>query len=550
MINKTPGEIAEVQYAIATDEHLYDVTPNPRYLESLRDTGYDNYQAIADIVDNSVDAIVSMDSNPNPFIKILTKFSDKGKGRILIIDNGSGMVKETLIEALKLGSETHKERETELGFFGVGLNAATVSMGRGFKVITKHADDTYLTGIFDLDRAIKEESWKFVSIEESDDDDIKSFVKLTNDAPTGTIIEIYSLDRISNHQKSQFDEILLKTIGRVYRYFISENSNGNNSDGKIAFYLNDKRIRKIDQMGRELKGTKLLNENQPEQKYQFNIDGELIEVIVKYYYVDSEIETVYPSEKLNGRSNGFYVMRNERQIMEAERLDFSGIDKSSGHHTNFRAEILFDGKFDHIFKTNVMKNRIIMPQQLTDKMQSDVSNYVKYAKEEREKNAPINEDVDENVKKDVESIVNSKNKSLSTPTLLRDKKGNLIKKEEVITDAPEENDVKRDRKKEENPRKPKTKYKIDVDFVHNGESGSFYVPRHMGGGKYLLRINLDHGFYTEFEKLNRQGREFIINLLHSYALAAHSEIYSEDLDTIDELINTWSNFLRRDLKNN
>lgn len=102
--------------SIVTPENLYDVTPNPRYLESLRDTGYDNYQAINDIVDNSVDAILSTDDNPNPFIKILTKFSEKGKGKIIIVDNGTGMIKNRLIEALRLGSDTNKDRNEDLGF--------------------------------------------------------------------------------------------------------------------------------------------------------------------------------------------------------------------------------------------------------------------------------------------------------------------------------------------------------------------------------------------------------------------------------------------------
>lgn len=547
MTNNKSGEVAEQQYATTAAEHLYDVTPNPRYLESLRDTGYDNYQAISDIVDNSVDAIVRMENNVNPFIKVNTKFFDKGRGRITVIDNGIGMTKPTLIEALKLGSETNKERDIELGFFGVGLNAATVSMGRGFKVITKHADDVCLCGIFDLDKAIKEQSWKFVSIEEADDEHKKLFKKLTNDSPTGTIVEIYNLDRISNHNKSVFDESLLKTIGRIYRYFISEES----KDGGISFYVNEKKVRKIDPMGRELKGTKLLNDKQPDQKYQFVVNGETIDIIVRYYYVDSEIETVYPSEKLTARYNGFYVLRNERQIMDSERLDFVGIDKAGGHHSNFRAELLFDGKFDHIFKTNVMKNRIIMPQQLTDTMQPDVSNYVKFSKETRQKNEPPQEAVSDDVMKDVDSIVNKKNKSLTTPTLTRDKKGNLIKKEELVVDLPPKiNGDKKPRKKEENPRKPKSRYKIDVDFYNGTEQGSFFIPRHMGSGKYLIRINSDHGFYKEFETLTRQGREFIINILHSFALGAHSEIYTADLDTIDELINTWSSFLRRDLKNN
>lgn len=550
MENKISGVPAEEQYADTNSKHLYDVTPNPRFLESNREVGYDNYQAINDIVDNSVDAIMECEDNSNPFIKILTKFSDKGKGRIIIVDNGVGMVKERLIEAMRLGSNTEKDRNSELGFFGVGLKSAATSIGRGFKIITKHIDGDYLCGIFDLDRAIKEQSWKFVSVENANNEEIEYFNELTNNSISGTIVEIYNLDRISNHNKTVFDETLLKTICRVQRYFITENTNGGNSDGKISFYLNNKKIRKIDPMGREIKGTILLNENQKDQKYQFSVNGEDIEIIVRYFYVDSAIETEYPSEKLNGRTNGFYVLRNQRQIMEGERLDFIGIDKSSGHHANFRAELLYDGKYDHIFKTNVMKNRIVMPQQLTDKMQPDVTNYVKFARETRQKNEPISEDASEEVLKNAKSIEDTKNKSLTTPTLLRDKNGNLIKRaDDVVLDEPIESETKRPRKPEEKPRKPRTLHKINIDFIHNGETGSFFIARHLGGGKYLLRVNIDHEFYKEYEKLNRHGQAFMLNILHSYALAAHSEIYTENLDMIDELINTWSNFLRRDLKN-
>lgn len=550
MKNINSSASVEEQYTDTKSEHLYDVTPNPRFLESNREVGYDNYQAINDIIDNSVDALMECENNSNPFIKIYTKFSNTGKGKITIVDNGIGMINERLVEALRLGSNTNKDKNLNLGFFGVGLKSAATSIGRGFKITTKNINDTYLCAIFDLDKAYKEQSWKFVSIEDANNDEIEYFNELTDSAISGTIVEIYNLDRISNRTKTQFDEILLKTIAKIQRYFITDNTNGKNSDGKISFYLNDKKIRKIDPMGRELKGTKLLNAEQKDQKYEFVVNEETIEIIVRYFFVDTAIESTYPTEKLNARSCGFYVLRNQRQVMEGERLDFRGIDKSSGHHVQFRAELLYDGKYDHIFKTNVMKNRIVMPQALTDKMQSDVSNYANFAKENRIANEPLGDDASEEVLKNAKSIEEAKNKSLSTPTLIRDKNGNLIQKaQDIVLDEPEEPEIKRPRKQEDKPRKPKVLHKINIDFIHNSENGSFFIARHLGGGKYLIRINLDHEFYKDYEKLTRHGQGFILNILHSYALAAHSEIYSENLETIDELINTWSNFLRRNLKN-
>lgn len=545
MKNLNNGDVAEVQYATSTERHLVDATPNPRLLESLRDMGYDNRQAIEDIIDNSVDALVRSDVK-NPRINVITKFGADGRGRISIIDNGIGMTLETLNEALKLGSDTNKERNGELGYFGVGLNSASISMGRGFKVITKHADGDYLCGIFDLDIAIKEKSWKFVSIEKANPDEIKHFKALVGARSSGTVLEIYKLDRLSNRNKTAFDAIVLKSIAKTYRYYIT----GRNGISKIIFFLNDTKVTPIDPMGTDLKGTTVLNKSVLKQKYQFNVDGELAEIVVKYFYVDTALETEYPTEKLNGRNNGFYVMRNHRQIMEAERFDFK-IDKYSGWQSNFRAELIFDGKYDEIFKTNVMKNRIIIPQTLTDLMQPDVTEAIKYCKLEKKKTMPEStEELDEDVLKNTKSIVKQKNETKTTPTVLTDKNGNPIKKEKIegIDDEPEvEDKEKRERKKEEKKRKPKTYSKIDVDFVNFGEDSSFFFSHHQGNGKFLIRINVDHNFYREFARLDRQGQKFIIDLLHSFALASRQELYSDDLNQIDELVRTWSNFLRRDL---
>lgn len=541
----TSGEVAEVQYATATERHLVDATPNPRLLESLRDMGYDNYQAVLDIIDNSVDAVISS-TRKKPKIKINTKFGADGKGRITVIDNGIGMTAETLYQALKLGSETSKERNGELGYFGVGLNSASISLGRGFKIITKHADGDYVCGIFDLDIAIAEKSWKFVSIEDASPSEIKHFNTLTGNATTGTVLEIYKLDRISNRNKSQFDSILLKSIGKAYRYHLT----GKDKTKQISFSLNDKKVEAIDPMGKDLRGTVLLNSGVNKQKYQFAVDGNLVEIMVRFYYVDTGLETVIPSEKVSGRNNGFYVMRNHRQIMSAEKLGFS-IDKAGGHLANFRAELLFDGKFDEILKTNVMKSRVILPQSLIDLMKKDVSEAIKYCKSERKKLNPISEEeVSKEVLDDTKSIVKEKNDTKTTPTILTDKTGKPIKKETVEpVDEDESKEVKErtERKKETKPRNKKTYNKLEVEYVNFGEDSSFFNSHHQGNGKFLLRINLDHAFYGEFSRLDRQGRRFIIDLLHSFTLASRQEIYTDELREIEELIHTWSNFLRRDL---
>jgi len=88
--------------------------PNPaKLLDSLRSTGYDNYNAIMDIIDNCIDADAQ-----NIWINIGGKAD---KLIITIADDGKGMNYEILNQALKLGSETEKEINSDLGRLWVCL---------------------------------------------------------------------------------------------------------------------------------------------------------------------------------------------------------------------------------------------------------------------------------------------------------------------------------------------------------------------------------------------------------------------------------------------
>lgn len=92
-----------------SDGILSSNPPNAaKLIASLRHSGYDNYTAIEDLIDNSIDADAK-------FIRIIAEHED-GVPRILIYDNGTGMDSRTLDEAFKLGSDTPKTSK-QLGKF-------------------------------------------------------------------------------------------------------------------------------------------------------------------------------------------------------------------------------------------------------------------------------------------------------------------------------------------------------------------------------------------------------------------------------------------------
>jgi hypothetical protein len=83
----------------ALESEAYDIVEPyaPAMIESLRAVGYDLSTAVADLVDNSLTA---------GGIEIDVIFFWNGEASsIAVIDNGSGMSEEQLIEALRIGAD-------------------------------------------------------------------------------------------------------------------------------------------------------------------------------------------------------------------------------------------------------------------------------------------------------------------------------------------------------------------------------------------------------------------------------------------------------------
>jgi anti-sigma regulatory factor (Ser/Thr protein kinase) len=107
--------------------------PNYRKLDvALRSIGYSFEVAVADIVDNSIDA-----TRANKISKVLVRLVVTKDGRIDLVvwDNGCGMDASSLKEAMRFGADVSSEIE-RLGKFGLGLKLASLSQAREFHVVT------------------------------------------------------------------------------------------------------------------------------------------------------------------------------------------------------------------------------------------------------------------------------------------------------------------------------------------------------------------------------------------------------------------------------
>ena len=105
---------------MATEEVL---PPNYGKLDvALRSIGYSFEVAVADVVDNSIDAKANA-----VVVRLLTR-NDKYLD-LAIWDDGCGMDEKTLKEAMRFGADVSQDLD-RLGKFGLGLKLASLRQAR------------------------------------------------------------------------------------------------------------------------------------------------------------------------------------------------------------------------------------------------------------------------------------------------------------------------------------------------------------------------------------------------------------------------------------
>src|SRR3989338_3395296 len=100
------------QVVLKDDDSLVAVD---RFIQATRDSGYKGTSsAIAELVDNALQA----DATKVIITIVPDEIDDDGSLKVEIVDNGAGMDRPTLQEALRFGGTTRFNDRTGLGRYG------------------------------------------------------------------------------------------------------------------------------------------------------------------------------------------------------------------------------------------------------------------------------------------------------------------------------------------------------------------------------------------------------------------------------------------------
>lgn len=334
-------------------------------IQALRSIGYNVQTAIADIVDNSIDAKAQL-------IHIEFEY-DSGDGYIRIEDNGIGMTDIELQQAMTIGSKDPRKKRSknELGRFGMGLKTASFSMGKRLCIITKKSG-VISERCWDLDYVSEKNEWLLFNTIPSE---IRSKIGKIN-GNSGTVVFVDRLDRFcgfGTHKVLKRDSFYSK-IKRIHKYL--EMVFHIMLEKKLIITINDNKLHPWNPF---LLGNSKLIEG---EEQTIKINKKLVKItpyVLPHPSKFNQVEYRYAAGIKGWRDQqGFYIYREDRMVSFGDWFNMFPKDVLS---ELVRIKIEFSNESDDDWKIDVKKSSISIPDEVRDDLYSIAKYYRQVSQE-------------------------------------------------------------------------------------------------------------------------------------------------------------------------
>lgn len=334
-----------------------DVFGGTYFMESMRNSGYDTSYALAEIIDNSVEAqakhIEVVCADKINYGKRTTHQLEM----IAIFDDGIGMSEEELWNSLLMGEGTRRNTK-KIGKFGMGLPNSSISQCKNVTVYSWTSPENVFSTHMDLEKPDSHGKITAPKPTRSDIPDIwKKHSKYIGKSESGTLVVWSKLDKIQWSTAKSLINNCEYLIGRLYRKFLSRDKliirlvnlqTDTNEIEERSMLPNDPIYQTIPS-------------NTPEpwnNKKMFRPDGEKLEEIehvngyevkVRYAYATKEARKTkggikagsQPHGKHANRNLGISLVRADRELYMDRRLcqTYDPLERWWGVEVDFPAEL-------------------------------------------------------------------------------------------------------------------------------------------------------------------------------------------------------------------
>jgi hypothetical protein len=330
---------------------------------SMRDLGYSLETAIADLIDNSISAGAYT-------IDIVCGVAE-AQPLVVILDNGSGMTDEELLNAMRHGTVNPRQVRSprDLGRFGLGLKTASFSQCRSLTVVSKR--NGVLCGAeWNLDRIDAVDEW-ILSI--LDEEDIQTLPYVERLAGSGTVVIWRKLDRLVEDETgncrdeiiSEKLDILDRHLALVFHRFLAGEIKGH---PKIAITINGHAVTGFDPFCRKNPATQILPE---EIVHIGDVAVRLQPYVLPHHSRLTASEYDFYQNRSDFISNqGAYIYRNGRLMAWGDWFRLM----PKGEATKLaRVQIDFPNSLDESWTIDIKKSRARPPRPVRDRLRQIIS---------------------------------------------------------------------------------------------------------------------------------------------------------------------------------
>ena len=278
---------------------------------SIRCIGYSLESAIADIVDNCITAKAS---------EIEIKFPiSPDEVYIAICDNGYGMTKGELFDAMKYGSTLKgmERSEDDLGRFGLGMKSASHSQCRRLSVASKK-NGKVSAYVWDLDVIDEKHDWLMIDCTDREIAQIP-FIDYLDKKTSGTVVVWQNFDFIRKEGGDEYTELVRQQdnianyLSLIFHRFLSKDNND-----RLSIKVNSFSLKPLDPFLEKHPKTAIKKSITIPVKDSRGIERT---ILIQPYILPFQKDLSKEDEKLSGgienyrTKQGFYIYRNERLII-------------------------------------------------------------------------------------------------------------------------------------------------------------------------------------------------------------------------------------------
>lgn len=327
-------------------------------LINLRNVGYTAHEAVADIVDNSIDAgatdvRISIRSDSRQ-THVNSSTDCAFPVNITISDNGRGMNADDLLRAMSLAFDRSRDKKS-LGKYGIGLKSAGLYLAQSLTVMSR----TSTSEDFHLLRWVRhpsDERYILTSDSSPAGSELRDENRANTDVRTLVLLEEVYAHRFPADARTRraeiakyFDQELSLTFGR----FLLGKAR------KVEMFIDELPLEGIDPVDT------LLTSSLPKEAVgQGKVH--LPPVYVQCAFT-VEPEMVEPTHRRFKRSlpDGLYVYRNDRLLHSGNWLNARAIRHHHAVHAT-RVAVFSSSDHDELFSPSIAKNKVQIPPRVRD----------------------------------------------------------------------------------------------------------------------------------------------------------------------------------------